>query len=339
MSLAPLDLAAQDVLREYGITKWAPAANALAALGNRGGFSGARLWRLETDAGPFCLRLWPADGPTPARLAWIHQLMRAARDAGLSFVPAVFPTSQGQTWVARGGRLWELTSWMPGKADFHGFPSPARLQAACSSLARLHSAWASVSQIDRCPAIARRLERAQEWSNWVQSGWQPAFEQTQDASVKLWAERAWELLSDGMDSISSALVAWADRSFALQPCLCDVWHDHLLFEGDTLTGLIDYGGVKVDHVAVDLARLLGSMAGDDAGLRALGLRAYSQVRSLSWEEDALVTILDRTGTLIGLATWLRWLYREKKAFENMPDVAQRLKELVSRAERPNHEIQ
>ena len=40
-------------------------------------------------------------------------------------------------------------------------------------------------------------------------------------------------------------------------CIGDVWHDHILFEGDAVTGMIDFAAAKVDHVAADLARLLG----------------------------------------------------------------------------------
>src|SRR5262249_37888513 len=118
-----------------------------------------------------------------------------------------------------------------------------------------------------------------------------------------------------------------------QPCLCDVWHDHVLFEGDVVTGLVDYGGVKLDHVAVDLARLLGSMAGDSAELRNAGLRAYKRFRPISWEEEALVTVLDETGTVVALATWLKWLYVDGISFEDPAGVAQRMAALVRRVEK------
>jgi homoserine kinase type II len=119
---------------------------------------------------------------------------------------------------------------------------------------------------------------------------------------------------------------------SLQFCLCDIWHDHVLFDGDKLTGLVDYGGVKIDHVAVDLARLLGSMVEDRADLRTAGLEAYQRIRPLSLQEEELVSVLDETGTLVGLITWLKWLYVDDKQFDDRKAAARRLQMLVRRVE-------
>src|SRR5262249_33508471 len=142
-----------------------------------------------------------------------------------------------------------------------------------------------------CPAVSRRLDGVHEWTCLVRSGWTPALTAEADDPVLPWAQRAWQLLPLRIEAVPEKLAPWVKLPVSLQPCLCDPWHDHILFEGDTLTGLIDYGSVKVDHVAVDLARLLGSLVGDHAEQRAVGLLAYALLRPLTAEEEALVHVL------------------------------------------------
>ncbi len=331
MSLLPLLQEATQVLAQF------PGASGCAKInpqGNLGGFSGARLWRVESDGGNLCLRAWPAQGMTSDRLSGIHYLMAKARNAGLPFVPAVLKDRRGASWVASGGRLWELTTWMTGQADFHAHPSLGRAKAAFVALARLHLVWASTSgNSGACPGVQRRLDAAREWKTLVHSGWRPSFTSGNTDPVQPWAERAWQRLQKIANRIIDRLEPWESRPLVLHPCLCDVWHDHVLFEGDTVTGIVDFGGVKGDHVAVDLARLLGSMVGDDAELRATALRAYSGFRPVSLEEEALIKVLDETGTWVGAMNWLKWLYLEERNYEDRGAVARRLAELVTRIER------
>jgi Ser/Thr protein kinase RdoA (MazF antagonist) len=133
-------------------------------------------------------------------------------------------------------------------------------------------------------------------------------------------------------AVPGRLQVWSQRRYRLQPCLCDVWHDHLLFAADRLAGLIDYGSAKIDHPAVDVARMFGSLVPDDEASRQTGMRAYRTIRSLSEEELDLATALDDTGVVIGVATWLRWLYEERRPFEDRAAVARRLAVLVGRLE-------
>jgi homoserine kinase type II len=301
------------------------------SLGNHGGFSGAAIWRLEGAAGTLCLRAWPTGDPTPERLNWIHALMDQAWQAGLRFVPALIASRHGTTWSEHAGRLWEVTTWQPGRADYHGQPTRARLEAACLALARLHAAWAGTGgRHGACPAIERRLARTREWDRLIRSGWRPSVAAGDPIAPS--AERVWQLLGSRLDWLEQVLRPHSAGSVALQPCLCDVWHDHVLFEGDAVTGLIDYGSVKVDHVAVDLARLLGSLVGDDKDLWAAGLGAYRGVQPLSADEEKLVGVLDETGTLLGAANWLRWLYRDGRSFEDRTAIARRLTGLLERLE-------
>jgi homoserine kinase type II len=330
MSASPLDAAAREVLNRY--TPPLPEAVAV-FLGNRGGFSGARIWRLDGALGPLCLRAWPAH-VSVSRLADLHRAMTRARSAGLHFVPAVLVAHTGQTHVECAGRLWEVTEWLPGRADFHGRPSPARLEAACAALALLHTAWQRTAPAPNlCPAVARRLDCVREWRALVRSGWRPSFAAEATDPLPRAAEHAWHLLSRWLERVPPMLQRWTDRAWPLQPCLCDVWHDHVLFEGERLTGLVDYGTLKTDEVAVDVARMLGSLVPDDGTSWDLGLRAYRAVRPFSEEEQALAHDLDVTGTVLGLANWLRWLYREQRAFDDRREAARRLGQLVERVGR------
>jgi hypothetical protein len=226
-----------------------------------------------------------------------------------------------------------LTEWLPGRADFHDRPTPQRLDAACTALARLHLAWSrQAAPAGPCPAVRRRLESAREWAALVSSGWRPVFLGEADPT-HAWGRRAWRVLRAHLPRLNERLASWAEVALSLHPCLCDVWHDHLLFEGDALTGLVDYGSVKVDHAAADLARLLGSLVPDDPARTADGLAVYARLRPLSLQEQALVRVLDETGTLLGVANWLRWLYHDRRRFEDRAAAARRLAELVTRVER------
>jgi Ser/Thr protein kinase RdoA (MazF antagonist) len=115
--------------------------------------------------------------------------------------------------------------------------------------------------------------------------------------------------------------------------LCDIWHDHVLFSDENVTGVIDFGGVKLDHVTVDLARLLGSLVGDDRSAYGEGVETYHAVRPIGFQDAANVLTLDHTGVLLGITNWLRWLYLERRPFEDRQKVAERLAELVRRVER------
>jgi Ser/Thr protein kinase RdoA (MazF antagonist) len=305
----------------------------LTFLSNHGGFSGARLWRVETPGRRFCLRAWPPLAKLDEYLAFIHRLMTGARERGLGFVPQVHSTAQSATFVFAAGRLWDLTDWMEGRADFQQLPSSARLAGALTALAKLHQAWApSQVRLAPCPAIQRRIRRVQEWSELVAGNWQPQFSSPEPDPCAEPARRACRVLAVWSPKLPALLGPWRDKPFPVQPCLCDVWHDHVLYDKDRVSGVIDYGSVKQDHVAVDLARLLGSMVGDDASSWSAALQAYHSVAHFSAEEEALARVLDRTGTVVGLMNWVRWLYVEGREFADRAAAGRRVEELVRRVE-------
>ncbi len=303
------DADAREVMRRFGLAA-APAE----PLGNCGGFSGARLWRVRSDRAAFCLKAWPPD-MTAERHREIVRLLRHARKTGLAFLPTI------SDHVEHAERLWDLADWMPGTADFHAQPSPGRLRAVCVALARLHVVWAEFASTPQpCPAVIRRLILARQWLG-------KAIPNVPGL------ERAREIVDKHIPDLLRLLEPWRSVPMPAQPCVCDVWHDHILFTSNDVTGLIDFGAIKIDNVAVDLARLLGSLVGDDSAELGSGLDAYAQIRPLSETERTLVRVLDRTGVVLGLANWLRRLFQNGPEYRNRTAVARRMEQLILRAEK------
>ena len=102
------------------------------------GFSGALVRRIETDAGPFCLRGWPQSTDDGERILGLHELLRHAAAHGIDYVAVPLPNDDGGTLVRMAGRFWHLEPWLPGCADFWTSPSQPRLAAAFVALARFH---------------------------------------------------------------------------------------------------------------------------------------------------------------------------------------------------------
>jgi homoserine kinase type II len=119
----------------------------------------------------------------------------------------------------------------------------------------------------------------------------------------------------------------------LQPAIRDIHRDHVLFTGDEVTGLVDFGALRIDTPLADLARLIGSLASDNAAARQLALDAYAAVIPLSNTDRQLVDLLDDSGILLGGLNWLQWLYVERRDIGELLPIIARLDEIVGRLTR------
>jgi Ser/Thr protein kinase RdoA (MazF antagonist) len=250
----------------------------------------------------------------------------------------------GATFFESDAQVWQLEPWMPGAADYLKHSHRARLEAALICLARWHlaaasfqsresePAWFYTARSGRSPGLAARSREigrrnrrdcdmirnrlaTSPWKEFATLG-----EKILDHFLRM-APRIDLQLRTGLDAI-----------VPLQPCLRDVWHDHVLFTGDAVTGLIDPHAAKTDCVATDLARLLGSLVGDDRARWEIGLTAYQTVRPLTLAELALVELFDQSAVLLGGMTWLDWLCREGRTFDDRDKVLVRLQAIVDRLE-------
>ncbi len=139
-------------------------------LDGAGGFSGARLWRLQTPRGRLCLRRWPHEYPTPERLEFIQAVLWHVEREGFARSPLPLETLRHAGFVPHGGALWQLEPWMPGAADYHAMPSEARLRSALSSLAEFHLAAASFPLADNGPLPSERLIQRRDRLEQLRSG-------------------------------------------------------------------------------------------------------------------------------------------------------------------------
>jgi homoserine kinase type II len=110
----------------------------------------------------------------------------------------------------------------------------------------------------------------------------------------------------------------------------DIWHDHVLYEGDEVSGLIDFGAMRAETVAADMSRLLGSLVGDHKAGWTAGLAAYMEVRPLEVYEEMLIAAFDRANVLLSGMTWLEWIYLDGRLFENREAVFERIDENIGR---------
>jgi homoserine kinase type II len=303
-------------------------------LGGAGGLSGAVLWRYRSGQGALVLRGWPPDGPDRAHLERVHRWLATAGDLG--FIPAPIADRSGRTLLEHGGRFWELTPWMPGAAEATWPPARARVRAAFAALAAFHQRLAverrdgtSLSLGQRHEAIANlhaggfdRLERAI-----VAAAVSPQDETRLEALR--WLTLARSTAPQLLDPLRQA----AGRTVPLQPCLRDARPEHFLFEGDRLTGLVDFGAMGVDCVAGDLARLTGEWFERDASPRAEALAAYERIRPLDAAEAALLDAFASSSALLIGEHWIRWHYIEGRQFDDPTAVGQGLTRGVDHLER------
>ncbi len=299
-----------------------------------GGFSGASLWRLTSDRGVLCLRRWPAGHPRQERLEFIQAVLWHVDQEGFHAIPLPLETKHHHGYVWHEGHLWELTPWLPGVADYPQRPSEIKLHNALSTLADFHRAAASFPLPESgpvvAPGIAERLHRLETLLGGRIAEIRGAIDPALFPGLTAKAARLLELFAVAAPRMLPVLRSAARVRVLLQPCIRDIWHAHLLFSGDVVSGIVDFGSMRPENVAADVARLLGSLVGDDRQAWDRGMSAYESVRRLNRDELNLVGVFDRSTTLMGGLQWLEWIYLEHRTFAEPPAVLDRVDGFLAR---------
>lgn len=325
----------QEIVRQYP-AKFQPKR--VETLGAAGGMSGAQFWRIESASGPFVLRRWPIEHPSPERLHFIHDVLFHAAARGISFLAVPIRTSAGATFVPAVGSLWELAPWMPGVAGDERSPNVQKLVAAMSALARFHVAVSDfpITATARItvspPAVARRLLWLRELSGSGTRDLSDAIDAGICLELKPLAHRFLTTVPKLLPRAIAQLEPLSIIPFLVQPCIRDIRHDHVLFTGSEVTGIIDFGATDIDTPTTDVARLLGSLVGDDDVGWSAGVSAYSAYRPLSLDEERAVKALDASSTILAGCNWLQWICQEGRQFEDLARVVERFRHIVARCE-------
>lgn len=316
----------QTILQNYSL----PEIRGTEYLGGAGGFSGAQIWKVASFDSDLCLRRWPLSHPNKDRLDWINHVLVHVLHQDCPFVAAPLETTTGNRYVESGGFYWELAPWMPGEAIFKNDPSDTKLENVMTALARFHlgsaqvnlgfeksqNAFGRLSSLRDAPAVLAEIGRA-------------SFEFPTEAVNQL----RQIVLSQGATharKLAAALDPFVNVVFPIQPVIRDCWHDHILFSGDAVTGLVDFGAMQMDNVALDLARVLGSLVGNEPERWPVAIEQYSKLRPLSVREVDFIYALDQCAAFLGGINWLKWVGVERRVFESLEHVETRIRHLIGR---------
>ncbi|GAB4156952.1 MAG: hypothetical protein Tsb009_34000 [Planctomycetaceae bacterium] len=308
------------------------------------GFSGAEIHQITTQAGNYALRGWRAGSLPRERLRGLHRLLAFIFERGVDQVAVPVSSKQGETLVAFQNRLWQLEPWMPGEASYWQSPSREKLRSAMETLAAWHraarqflpeqqeSTWFRCEPNSPSPAVAERLQKLIRWQKGRAEEvrrFLPAETNLEFRSLSERVLRAFSLLAP---KLMQDLQAACQECFPLQPCLRDIWHDHVLYVDDQVTGLIDPSACRLENVTTDLARLLGSLVGDDREAWNFAVEVYAAINPLKENEWRLMRLLDRSTVLLSGVFWLnRWYFQPERILDREAVIA-RMKTIVARQE-------
>ncbi len=314
--------------------------------------SGAQFWRITAPRGTLLLRRWPPEHPSAERLRFIHAVLHHAALRGIKFIPLPIATRDQNSFVEHAGHLWELTPWLPGTADYERTPSIDKLRAALTALAQFHTAVSDITYprtvagdlrvAGETPAITRRLTRLHELAHGGIHDLSQAVTPATWPDLAPLARQFLAALPRALPQAIAQLEPLAAARLPIQVCLRDIWHDHVLFTGSEVTGLIDFGAVAIDTPATDIARLLGSLADTPLPTREgpgegsqnrdawqIGLAAYTATRPLSPQESLAARALNAAAPILAGCNWLRWIYVERRQFENRAQIVERFRRTAS----------
>jgi aminoglycoside phosphotransferase (APT) family kinase protein len=268
--------------------------------------------KITTPANAGRVRRWPS-GVLVADIAFSHEVMAAARDAGLGFVPRLVspPTSANEPLLRIGSRHFDAQEWLSGappprseaawpnpedRIDIPVVLTPAAFSAVIAAAARLHDATTTIAArhgiptapLSMLPGAVRQAHGRHLAALRARARREPAVQRWLATGERLMAAAEPIVLATPEDLETSASVL----HLAL-------WPAHVLLESDALTGLLGWERVAAGSPLLDIAQATLRLQGWSDESVEVALGAYGEARPLSPEERRLlpaVAALDAVAT-------------------------------------------
>ncbi len=301
------------------------------------GWSGGQVFRVVTPWREAALRQWPQAMPSQ-RANLVHLAQSTAFNRGLLVVPELIRTPEGASLIQEGGFNWDLSDWRRGEPAPASSPHPehgrqaARLWHRWYEVGRDHHVLHAFGEIlpselfhaisHRYPSpssgIARRLHLYRQRT--------PIREvEFLSISEQLLSERTTRLLNKA-ENWFVELARYERHPLQIELCLRDVHREHILFENERVSGLIDFGSIGWDTPAIDISRYLSSFDAFPSDWLAREDDCWQAMvdPTLSVKEwNRLILLLAVTGAMVSAIQWENWLVRERRRFISRDKAYQR----------------
>ncbi|MFM7128644.1 MAG: phosphotransferase, partial [bacterium] len=223
------------------------------------GWSGASFWKWRAEDGEFLLKIWPAEGPEARQHLFRHSQLNNLRNITLPLALPV-PDQTGRTLRPWSDGLWaEVIPWFEGEPATVN-PEVKQVDEVVQVLCDLHQRWTETTPSRTGPSstVINRLNQLRIFDLSRLMGSRADFlgkgmNLPGESMNKLWeiCRLAQSLRVDAV----RLLQTFENEKFRILTVLRDARPDQFLFSGGKLSGVIDFGAVGRDIIAVDLSRL------------------------------------------------------------------------------------
>jgi thiamine kinase-like enzyme len=229
------------------------------------GLSVARVYRVVFDDQHYALRNWnlPANHlcKLSSKLEFQQRLSTSWPNTDINPIPRVIPLNPSQALLFEANdTLWSMSQWMSGETIPKEIVTIAAMQSAIATTATMHCcSLSNQTWHQRSKGWADRFNRLKglfDESNWgiVRSTSSQQLAQLQQDSLAI--------LRNVKHSELGRLIELAAKQASIQYACGwingDLHVGNLLFNDDSVSGIVDFGAARIDWIAWDVIRLMTS---------------------------------------------------------------------------------